>query len=123
VSEQLNTALEHTGGVIVGPGIDRSQPRPLLAILEAKPGQADQLRAMIVKLTRENRREQGCITFIAYEADQFPGRFYLYEIFANAGAFEEHLDTDHVKEFRTGLPTVSSSGPGDLVQLNEVPIP
>jgi quinol monooxygenase YgiN len=116
------TGLERTGGVVVGPGIDRSEPRPLLAILEAKPGHADDLRAMIVKLTRENRREPGCVTFIPYEADQFPGRFYLYEIFADAGAFEAHLDTDHVKEFRTALPSASRSGPDDLVQLIEVPV-
>ena len=77
---------------------------------------------MIIKLTRENRQEPGCVAFIAYEADQVPGRFYLYEIFANANAFEEHLDTDQVREFRTGLPSVSPSGPADLVQLVEIPI-
>ena len=78
---------------------------------------------MIIKLTRENRQEPGCVAFIPYEADQFPGRFYLYEIFANADAFEEHLETNHVREFRTALPSVSPSGPSDLVQLIEIPIP
>jgi quinol monooxygenase YgiN len=103
--------------------LHRSQPRPLLAVLEAKPGHADALRAMIVKLTRENRREPGCIAFIAYEADGIPGRFYLYEVFADADAFDEHLATDHVNEFRAALSSVSPSGPEDLVQLIEVPIP
>jgi quinol monooxygenase YgiN len=122
VSEGPPAALEHTGGVIVGPGIDRAVPRPLLAVLEAKTGQADELRALIVTLTRENRKEPGCVTFIPYESDQVPGRFYLYEIFVDADAFEEHLETDHVREFRTALSFVSSSGPHDLVQLNELPI-
>ncbi len=120
MSEERPGPLDHTGGVIVGPGIDRNQPRPLLAVLEADPGHADELRAMIVELTRANRQESGCIAFIPYEADQFPGRFYLYEVFANADAFEEHLETNHVKEFRTALASVSPSGPGDLVQLVEI---
>lgn len=110
------------GGVVIGPSIDRSQPRPLLAILEAKPGQSDELRAMIIKLTRENRREPGCLSFIPYEADRFPDRFYLYEVFADAAAFELHLATEHVKEFPAALPAVSVSGPNDLVQLIEIPI-
>ena len=123
MSEELPAALGYTGGVVVGPGIDRSQPRPLLAVLEANPGQADDLRARIITLTRANRQEPGCVAFIPFEAEEFPGRFYLYEIFANADAFEEHLETDHVKEFRAALSSVSPSGPGDLVQLVEIPVP
>jgi quinol monooxygenase YgiN len=123
MSEELPAALEHTGGVVVGPDIDRSQPRPLLAVLEAKPGRTEELRALIIELTRANRMEPGCLAFLPYEADQFPGRFYLYEVFANADAFELHLATDHVKRFRTALSSVSPSGPGDLVQLVDVAIP
>lgn len=123
MTESTPSALEYAGGVVIGPAIDRSQPRPLLAVLEAKPGHADELRAMVVALTRENRREPGCVSFIPYEADRFPGRFYLYEVFADADAFEVHLDADHVKQFRTALPSVSLSGPHDLVQLIEIPVP
>jgi quinol monooxygenase YgiN len=28
---------------------------------------------LIVTLTRENRKEPGCVTFIPYESDQVPG--------------------------------------------------
>jgi quinol monooxygenase YgiN len=122
MSEELPEPLAHVGGVVIGPNIDRSQPRPLLAVLEANPGCADELRELITTLTRHNRQEPGCVTFIPYEADQYPGRFYLYEIFADADAFDEHLETDHVKAFRTALSTVSPSGPSNLVQLVEIPI-
>jgi len=44
------------------------------------------------------------------------------EIFA-AAAFETHLEYDHVKHFLALLPTVSTSGPADLVRLIEIPIP
>ena len=44
------------------------------------------------------------------------------EVFA-AAAFETHLEYDHVKHFLALLPTVSTSGPADLVRLIEIPIP
>ncbi len=109
-------------GVAVGPGIDRSLPRPLLAVLQARPGHEQQMRELVIELTRQNRAEPGCVTFIPYKTDRFPGRFYLYEIFADAAAFETHLEYDHVRHFRALLPTVSTSGPEDLVQLIEIPI-
>jgi quinol monooxygenase YgiN len=78
-------------------------------LLEAEPRHADELRAMIVKLTRENRREPGCVAFIPYEAEQFPGRFYLYEIFADADAFEAHLETHRSGEGVPNQPVVGQA--------------
>lgn len=117
----MNT-LENTGGVIIGPAIDRSAPRPILAILDAKPGREKELKDILIELTRQNRAEAGCVTFIPYESDRFPHRFYLYEIFRDAEAFETHLRYDHVKHFRSVLSAVSTSGPTDVVQLIEIPI-
>ncbi len=113
---------ENFGGVVIGPTIDRTTSRPILAILDAKPGREQELRDIVIELTRNNRMEPGCITFIPYESDRLPQRFYLYEVFADADAFETHLRYDHVKHFRSLLPTVSTSGPADVVQLIEIPI-
>jgi quinol monooxygenase YgiN len=114
---------EEIDGVVIGPNIDRSKPRPMIAVLEARAGQADELRELIIQLIRQVRLEPGCISFIPYEADRIAGRFYLYEQFADANAFEAHLELDHVKTFRAALPSVSPSGPAALVQLVEITIP
>ena len=114
---------ENFGGVIIGPTVDRSVPRPILAILDAKPGCEQELKDILIELTRKNRAEPGCVTFIPYESDRFPQRFFLYEVFHDADAFETHLEYDHVKHFRSLLPTVSVSGPDNVVQLIEIPIP
>lgn len=116
-------AQEDTGGVIIGPHIDRSTRRPVLAILDAEPGREQELKDLVIELTRQNRKEPGCVTFIPYESDRFPRRIYLYEIFDDADAFETHLGYDHVKHFRSVLGTVSSSGPDDVVQLVEIVVP
>jgi quinol monooxygenase YgiN len=72
---------------------DDPGPRPMIAVLDARPGLAGQLREKIAELAAQVRREPGCLTFTAYEARDAPGRFYLYEVYASAAASAEHLQT------------------------------
>ena len=98
-------------------------PRPMIVIMDAKPGLTEEFRAAIIELVAAVRREPRCVTFTAYEARDIPGRFYLYEIYTSSAAFETHLATDHVHKFMASIPELSMGGPGNLVQLNEVAIP
>jgi quinol monooxygenase YgiN len=93
----------------------------MIAVLDARPGLADVFRERIVELVRQVRQEPGCITFTAYEARDTPGRFFLYEIYTDAAAFDTHLKTDHVHAFISAIPALSTGGPGSLIQLNEIP--
>jgi len=120
-SEDFLTASLHHGNLQVD--TSDPDPRPMIAILDAKPGLADAFRERIVELVRQVRREPGCTTFTAYEARDTPGRFYLYEIYTDAAAFDAHLKTDHVHAIITANPALSTGGPGSLVQLNEIPVP
>jgi hypothetical protein len=61
-------------------------PRPMIAVLDARPGMAAELGEKIIELVREIRREPGCLAFIAYQARDAEGRFYLYEVYASAAA-------------------------------------
>ena len=83
----------------------------MIAVLDARPGLAAQVR-----------REPGCLTFTAYEARDVPGRFYLYEVYASAAAFAEHLQTQPVHDFIASVPARSTGQPGSLVQLDEITI-
>jgi quinol monooxygenase YgiN len=96
---------------------DAPGPRPMIAILDAKPGMANQLREIIFELVVQVRREPGCLTFKAYQARDVEGRFYLYEVYAGAAAFDEHLLTQHVHDFIATVPALSIAG--SLVHLNE----
>lgn len=119
-NEDFLTASLHHGNLQVD--TSDPNPRPMIAVLDAKPGLAA-FRERIVELVREVRREPGCATFTAYEARDTPGRFYLYEVYTDAAAFDAHLKTDHVHAFISAIPTLSTGGPGSLVQLNEILIP
>lgn len=120
-NEDFLTASLHHGSLQVD--TSDPNPRPMIAVLDAKPGLADAFRERIVELVRQVRREPGCLILTAYEARDTPGRFYLYEIYSDAAAFDAHLKTDHVHAFISALPALSTGGPGSLVQLNEIPIP
>jgi quinol monooxygenase YgiN len=90
---------------------DDPGPRPMIAVLDARPGLAGQLR-----------REPGCLIFTAYEARDVPGRFYLYEVYASAAAFAKHLHTQPVHDFIASVPAFSTAQPGSLVQLDEITV-
>ena len=94
----------------------------MIAVLDARPGLADQLREKIAELAAQVRREPGCLTFTAYEARDVPGRFYLYEVYASAAAFAEHLQTQAVHDFIAAVPALSTAQPGSLVQLDEITV-
>ena len=95
----------------------------MIAILDARPGLEDTFRERIVELVRTVRREPRCVTFTAYEARDTPGRFYLYEVYTDAAAFDAHLKIDHVHTFISSIPALSTGGPGSLIQLNEIAVP
>jgi quinol monooxygenase YgiN len=117
-AEDFLTASLHHGNLRVD--TTDLNPRPMIAVLDAKPGAADAFRERIVELVRQVRREPGCVTFTAYEARDTPGRFYLYEVYTDAAAFATHLQTDHVHTFISAIPDLSTGGPGSLIQLNEL---
>jgi quinol monooxygenase YgiN len=120
-NEDFLTASLHHGNLQV----DTSDPtpRPMIAVLDARPGLADVFRQRIVELVRQVRQEPGCVIFTAYEARDTPGRFYLYEIYTDAAAFDARLKTDHVHAFISAIPALSTGGPESLIQLSEIPIP
>ena len=115
--DYLTAALHHRNLQV---DITDPSQRPMIAILDARPGLVDAFRECIGELVRAVRREPGCVTFTAYEARDTPGRFYLYEVYTDAAAFAAHLQTDHVHTFISAIPDLSTGGPGSLIQLNEL---
>jgi hypothetical protein len=52
-----------------------SRPRPMIAILDARPGMTSRLREIVAELARQVRREPCCLDFTAYQARDTPDRF------------------------------------------------
>jgi len=85
--------------------------------LQVKPGRP---RPATDDRGPRRQAEPGCLTFTAYEARDVQGRFYLYEVYASAAAFGEHLQTQPVHDFIAAVPALSTARPGSLVQLDEI---
>jgi quinol monooxygenase YgiN len=120
----VSAADETITGVSLAADLHAIGPRPMVAILDAKPGQAAALRHLILELSAHVRREPGCVAFLPYEDHATTGRFYLYEIYHNLDAFKTHLRTGHVKHFAATVPALCSNDTADaLVQLDELAVP
>src|SRR5262249_39765406 len=97
--------------------------RPMVAVIRAVPGHEQHLAAAIATLTTAVRREQGCLEFRPFQDVANPAVFYLYEIYADTGAFRVHLATGHVAHFFTELAQHSTTDATALVQLVELHAP
>lgn len=69
---------------------------------EVMPERAESFReAVLIQAENSVRREEKCRQFdVCADADH-PGIIFLYEIYDNAAAFQEHLASDHFKAFDT----------------------
>ena len=95
-------------------------PRPMVAIVHAKPGHEPQLANAITILAPAVRAEPGCIEFRAFRDPANPGAFYLFEVYADTDAFRAHLGTAHVSQFLTEAAQHSTTGAAGLVHLIEL---
>lgn len=107
---------------VVPAGLPDDQ-RPMIALVEAQPGRAGELREAVRALTRGCRAEPGCVEFTPYEDALHEGRFHLVEVYESTEAFEAHLTTSHVQEFWQALLVCSTNRDAShLTQLVEVTI-
>jgi quinol monooxygenase YgiN len=120
----VSAPAEVISGVPIAADLDTTVPRPMIAILDAKPGLADELRDLVTELTACVRAEPGCLAFIPYQSHDAPERLYLYEVYRDLDAFRTHLHTDHVKHFVATAPEYCIDDTSHaLVQLDEISLP
>jgi quinol monooxygenase YgiN len=64
-----------------------------------KPDHASAFRAAIVDNARLSvEREVGCHQFDVCCDPEYPGLFFLYELYDDAAAFQAHLETAHFQQ-------------------------
>jgi len=68
---------------------------------------ADFMREMVANARDSRQREPGCLAFDVCEDPSRPGQVFLYEIYQNAAAFEQHKRETHFLAFdRTVAPWI-----------------
>lgn len=92
------------------------EPLTVVAIMVAKPGKSEILRAELERRVVLARGEIGCSRYDLHIDTATPGKFLLYETWVSVEKWREHMHTDHMKALIAESDKLMSSL--ELLQLN-----
>lgn len=82
---------------------DRPEPRVRLAELEIDPAHLEHYKAALQEeIATSIRVEPGVLTLYAVSVKDHPTQIRLFEIYANAAAYETHLQSQHFRKYKSG---------------------
>jgi quinol monooxygenase YgiN len=74
-----------------------------LAELHIDPGQLEEYKAALrEEIEASIRLEPGVLTLYALSVKGDPAQIRIFEMYADAAAYEAHLQTPHFKKYKTG---------------------
>lgn len=77
-------------------------PLVSLAVLKAKPGCREALKAGLLALVAPTRAEPGNLDYVLFELRDAPGTFYMREAFQDQAALDAHFATAYFRQFAAG---------------------
>jgi quinol monooxygenase YgiN len=66
--------------------------------IEAKPGEAETVAALLTDLVAPTMAEQGVKLFIPYRSPTSPLSFFIFELYVDEAGWEAHQETVHFKD-------------------------
>jgi quinol monooxygenase YgiN len=91
----------------------------LVAVFQARPETADELRQRLIEMVRYTRVEPGCLRYDLHQDHDDPCRFAFIETWASPAALAIHDQTDHVRSIYADLPRLTA-GPLEILRLRLV---
>jgi len=76
-----------------------TKPLISIAVLKAKPGQEQALKAGLLALVEPTRTEPGNLDYVLFELRDEPGTFYMREAFKNQAALDAHYAMPYFQRF------------------------
>jgi quinol monooxygenase YgiN len=71
----------------------------ITAILTARPGKAEDLKALLLGMVSPCRAEPGNLRWDIWQDQSQPGRFVLDELYEDSAAVAAHRETPHFKAY------------------------
>ena len=71
----------------------------VLAVIVAKPGLEEQVRAELEALLAPTRQEEGCLNYNLHRSGDDPARFMFYENWRSKQDLDAHLAKPHLVRF------------------------
>jgi quinol monooxygenase YgiN len=72
-------------------------PVKIMAILAARPGKTDELKALVLGMVAPSRAEPGNLRWDVWQDQADTGRFVLDELYKDNAAVAAHRETPHFK--------------------------
>jgi quinol monooxygenase YgiN len=94
-------------------------PLVSLAVLKAKPGKQQALKAGLLSLIEPTRAEPGNLDYVLFERRDEPGTFYMREAFKDQAALDAHFATPYFQRFAATADDLLSE-PLQLIFLEQV---
>ena len=93
---------------------------PLCARMRALPGHEDTVARMLAKFAVSVRSEPGNLVFDPWRETGNEGSFFVYEVYADASAFAEHLASPHSVAFNAQLANHVAGAASELTPLGSL---
>jgi quinol monooxygenase YgiN len=77
--------------------------KTLYAEFTVKPGNEGRVAEMMRQLTAEVRREPGNQLFLPYTRETNPREYFVFEVYEDDAAFQEHISADYGARFNGEL--------------------
>jgi len=76
----------------------------------ARPGEEERITQILRTMVESTNREPGCVQYEANRSDENPLRFFLYEVYRDEAALEEHQRSEHFQRHvvKEALPLLQS---------------
>ncbi|HEY5836740.1 putative quinol monooxygenase [Streptomyces sp.] len=93
--------------------------KTLLAEFSVKPGAEERVAALVAEYTAQVRKEPGNVVFDVYTKESNPRAYWVFEIYQDEAAFQEHLAAPYGPPFNAELgPLIEEQGGSVLTFLN-----
>ncbi|WP_216822880.1 putative quinol monooxygenase [Aeromicrobium sp. A1-2] len=83
----------------------------VVAVITAKPGSEDAVRAAMQGLVAPTREEAGCLAYDLSESTAAPGTFVTIEQWSDPSDLDSHMQTPHIQSALAVLGTELSAPP------------
>lgn len=78
-------------------------PIKIIAVLTARPGKAEALRALLDSMIEPSRTEPGNLRYDLWADQAASGRFVLDELYENADAVAAHRASEHFQTYLAAI--------------------
>lgn len=90
-----------------------------IAVLTARPGKREELRASLLDLIEPTRAEAGNLDYVLFEQRDELGSFYMREAFQSQAALDAHIAAPHFRVFAEKMDELLVEPPR-LIFLNQI---